>query len=113
MLVPIGISVLFVVLFILGYRYLRGFYPGSTVIEEPEGAVDPMAPRLKFFYTTWCPHSQKALGEWKSLKQLIRNEKLKFGGKTIQFEAFERQNTIGSKTLTAENFQRIKFFQAR
>lgn len=89
MLVPILAAVAFVVVFIVGYRYIRGFYPGSKVIEEPEGEVEPGAPVLLFFYTTWCPHSQKALGEWKSLKTMVREQGVKFGGKTIQFQAVD------------------------
>ena len=99
-LLPIGMAVVFVIVFIGWYRYMRGFYPGSTVVEYSPNAdpaipgSDPDSPRLLFFYTTWCPHSRKALPEWQSLKTMSRV----YGGKTIQFEAFDGDS---SKTETA------------
>jgi hypothetical protein len=97
MLLPIGLAVLFFVIFIVSYKYLRGYYPGSTLMKI-DPARDPSAPRLIFFYTTWCPHSRKALGEWNSLKTLIREQKTKFGDKTVEFEAIDGES---SKTAVA------------
>ncbi len=31
----------------------------------------------------WCPHSRKALGEWRSLKELARTHT--YGGKELEF----------------------------
>ena len=93
MWIPILVAVVFVAVFIGGYRYMRGFYPGSTIIEV-DPAADPDSPRLLFFYTTWCPHSRKAFPEWQSLKTASRV----YGGKTVQFEALDGDS---SKTETA------------
>jgi thiol-disulfide isomerase/thioredoxin len=93
MWIPILIAIVFVGVFIGWYRYMRGFYPGSTIIEV-EATQDPNSPTLKFFYTTWCPHSRKALPEWKSLKSMGRV----YGGKTLQFETLDGDS---SKTETA------------
>ena len=49
--------------------------------------VDADTPRLMFFYTTWCPHSRKALGEWRSLKELAKNHT--YGGKQLDFVAVD------------------------
>jgi thiol-disulfide isomerase/thioredoxin len=93
MLIPILMSIAFVVLFIVGYKYFRGFYPGSSlVIMDP--IADPDSPRLLFFYTTWCPHSQKALGEWRSLKQALAGKRL--GGKRIQFVPYDGDSETGA-----------------
>ena len=116
-LLPIGIAVVFVVVFIGWYRYMRGFYPGSTIVEyspnadpvpgadpnvptsdPPVRGADPEAPNLLFFYTTWCPHSRNAFPEWQSLKTMVRDQKTKFGGATLQFEAHDGDS---SKTETA------------
>jgi thiol-disulfide isomerase/thioredoxin len=95
MWIPVLAAVVFVVVFIGWYRYMRGFYPGSTIVEyspQADPAIpssDPDTPRLLMFYTTWCPHSRKALPEWQSLKTVVRQQKTKFGGKTLQFEAYD------------------------
>lgn len=93
MLIPVLMSVAFVVLFIVGYKYFRGFYPGSTMVEY-EPIADPDTPRLLFFYTTWCPHSRKALGEWRSLKQALSGKRL--GGKQIQFVPLDGDSETGA-----------------
>lgn len=89
MIVPILAAIVFGVVFILMYKHFRGYYPGSTVVETPAGVVEEGAPVLKFFYTTWCPHSRKALPEWNSLRDLVNNQGMKFGGQTIQFETYD------------------------
>lgn len=86
MWLAVGLSVFFVVLFIVAYRHFRGFYPGSTIVEMP-AMRDPSAPRLLFFYTTWCPHSQTALAEWRSLKELLKGKTL--GGKRLQYVPYD------------------------
>ena len=77
---------------------MRGFYPGSTIVEYSPSAdlvSDPETPSLLFFYTTWCPHSRKAFPEWQSLKTASHV----YGGKTIQFKALDGDS---SKTETAQ-----------
>ena len=93
MLVPILLTIAFVLVFIFGYKAIRGFYPGSTMVEY-EPIADPDAPRLLFFYTTWCPHSQKAIGEWRSLKQSLAGKRL--GGKRIQFVPLDGESETGA-----------------
>lgn len=93
MLIPVLMSVVFVVLFIVAYKYFRGYYPGSTMVEM-DPIADPDSPRLLFFYTTWCPHSQKALGEWRSLKQSLAGKRL--GGKRIQFIPMDGESETGA-----------------
>ena len=98
--VAILVAVVFVFVFIGLYRYMRGFYPGSTIVEyspdiDPANpASDPDSARLMFFYTTWCPHSRRALPEWQSLKTMGRT----YGGKTIKFQTLDGDS---SKTETA------------
>lgn len=96
MWIPILVAVVFVVIFIGWYRYMRGFYPGSTIVEysSDSPSSDPESPTLMFFYTTWCPHSRKALPEWTSLKSMGRT----YGGKTVQFRSLDGDS---SKTETA------------
>jgi hypothetical protein len=100
MWIPVLTAIVFVGVFIGWYRYMRGFYPGSTIVEyspdvNPNNpSSDPESATLKFFYTTWCPHSRKALPEWKSLKSMGSV----YGGKTLQFETLDGDS---SKTETA------------
>jgi thiol-disulfide isomerase/thioredoxin len=92
MIAPILASIAFVVIFIVAYKYFRGYYPGSTVIEDdPVSSAVPTSerPRLKFFYTTWCPHSRAAMPEWNSFKTLLKSQKLTFGGKQLELEAID------------------------
>lgn len=100
MIVPILAAVVFGVVFILMYKHFRGYYPGSTVVESPTAKAASLpeegAPVLKFFYTTWCPHSRKALPEWNSLRDLVNNQGIKFGGQTLQFETYDGDSSAAA-----------------
>lgn len=91
MLAPILATLVFVGFFVLVYRQLRGFYPSSTIVEDPTATM-PNVPgedeaHLLFFYTTWCPHSKTAIPEWNSLKETA--EKKTYGGRHMRFRALD------------------------
>ena len=90
MLGPILAALAFFVLFVLVYRHFRGFYPSSEFQELNPAVVSPDTPRLIFFYALWCPHSRKALTEWKSFQELVRGKT--YGGKTLEFESVDGES---------------------
>lgn len=84
------IAIVVVVVSILLYKNVTGIMPGaklvlSTPSSEPSGLDDNTA-KFMFFYTTWCPHSRKAEGPWKSFQQVIKNTPRKYGGMQLEFE---------------------------
>lgn len=93
MLGPILAALAFFVLFVVVYRHFRGFYPSSEFQESSSArspVPDPDTPRLLFFYTTWCPHSLKAIPEWRSFKEMAQNKT--YGGKHLEFDAVDGES---------------------
>jgi thiol-disulfide isomerase/thioredoxin len=75
---------------IFGWKYLKGYYPGSSfIIEDPpitKNGTEEGQAKFMFFYTSWCPWSHQAWPKWKSFKQLMQNNPQKYGGHQIIFE---------------------------
>lgn len=84
------------------YYFAVGYFPGSKfIIEDPpsdNGLSDGQA-KFMFFYAAWCPWSRKADKVWRSYKQLLKNTKAKFGGKTILFEEINVEHDKGKAAL--------------
>jgi len=82
-----GFTLAILVLFVGVYWLVRGFPPASRMVlqESPTTvAVDPGKAHLLFFYTKWCPYSQEAEPEVRSLKTLI--EDYTYGGKVVDIQ---------------------------
>lgn len=91
----IGIGLVIALIVVVGsiwiYNNVTGVMPGAKLVLAPTTSGDPSdvdlnTAKFMFFYTTWCPHSRKAEGPWKSFQQIIKNTPRKYGGMTIQFE---------------------------
>ena len=82
-----GFTLAILVLFVGVYWLVRGFPPASRMVlqESPTTvAVDPGKAHLLFFYTKWCPYSQEAEPEVKSLQSLVKD--YKYGGKVVDVQ---------------------------
>lgn len=103
MLSEIIIALLVVVVSIMGYRSLTGIWPGSRmIVQEPPPTAPKVSPsnaNFMFFYTEWCPYSQKAKAPWESFKQMLKNSPKKYGGKTVTFEEIDAEAERGRAAL--------------
>ena len=84
------------------YLLITGVAPGSKlIIEDPpvQNNQDPQQATFMFFYTTWCPHCKKAQQPWSSMKELLKNQKYTYGGKTIFMEEINAENDKGKTAL--------------
>lgn len=82
-----GFTLAVLVLFVGVYWLVRGFPPASRMVlqESPTTvAVDPGKAHLLFFFTKWCPYSQEAQPEVKSLETLIAD--YTYGGKVVDIQ---------------------------
>ena len=98
------IAIVVVVASIWLYNAATGIMPGAKlVLAAPAGVqpsgVDENVAKFMFFYTTWCPHSRKAEGPWKSFQQVIKNAPRKYGGMTLQFEDVNAESQTGKAAL--------------
>jgi len=91
------------ILLVVGFRVVKGYYPASNfIIEDPpmeHNGLDEDQARFMFFYTTWCPWSEKAQKPWNSFKQMLKNNPTKFGGKTVLFEEINAESDKGKAAL--------------
>jgi len=91
------------IVIIVGWYYWKGYYPGSSYIVEqppiPKNGLDPGQAKFMFFYTTWCPWSHKAWPKWKSFKQLMENNRAKYGDQQILFEEIDCEADKGKAAL--------------
>ncbi len=103
MILEIVIALLVVVISIVGYRSLTGIWPGGRmIVQDPPPAapkVDSSTAKFMFFYTTWCPYSQKAQDPWSSFKQMMKNSPKTYGGKSIMFEEIDADAEKGRSAL--------------
>lgn len=94
-------------LVVLGWKYLKGYYPGSSyVIEDPpitKNGLEPEQAKFMFFYTTWCPWSRLAKEKWSSFKQLMKNNPGKYGKYTLLFEDIDCEANKGKAALYSVN----------
>ena len=88
---------------VFGWKYWKGFYPGSAyTIEEPpitKNGMDEGQAKFMMFYTTWCPWSHKAWPKWRSFKQQMKNTPTKYGGHEIIFEEIDCEADTGKAAL--------------
>ena len=100
---PALITIVTFLVIVVVYRLVAGYYPGSKFIVEeapaPTNGLDSDQARFMFFYTAWCPWSDKAQGPWKSYKQMIKNQKATFGDKNIIFEEVDADIYKGKAAL--------------
>ena len=103
MILEIIIALLVVVISIVGYKTLTGIWPGSRIIvQDPplsSSKVSETTAKFMFFYTEWCPYSQKAKEPWSSFKQILVNSPKTYGGKSIIFEDIDAEAEKGKSAL--------------
>jgi len=103
MILEVIIALLVVVVSIVAYRSLTGIWPGGRLIvqDPPPTAptVSTSTAKFMFFYTEWCPHSQKAQDPWSTFKQMMKNTPKKYGGKDITFEEIDADAEKGRAAL--------------
>lgn len=91
------------IVLVVGWYFWKGYYPGSSYIVEqppiPKNGLDPGQAKFMFFYTTWCPWSHKAWPKWKSFKQLMENNQVKYGDQQILFEEIDCEADKGKAAL--------------
>jgi len=98
------IAIVVVVASIWIYKAATGVMPGAKLVLAPPAGVQPSGveenvAKFMFFYTTWCPHSRKAEGPWKSFQQVLKNTPRKYGGMTLQFEDVNAESQTGKASL--------------
>jgi thiol-disulfide isomerase/thioredoxin len=103
MLTEVLVSMIVVLAFIGIYYAITGTPPGARVIEQDipitsNGLEDHQA-KFMFFYTTWCPHCTDAKEPLASFKQMVKNQKYTYGGKTISFEDINAESDKGKSAL--------------
>lgn len=103
MILEIVIALLVVALSIVAYRSMTGIWPGSRMIVQDPPASSPNVSqtnaKFMFFYTEWCPYSQKAKDPWQSFKQMLKNSPKTYGGKSITFEEIDAEAEKGKSAL--------------
>jgi len=83
------ITVVLFVIFIVAYWALRGFLPGSRLVELPlvsPNDLDDNTVRFKLFHVSWCPYSKEALSALTSFKGYIEEKRFTYGKKHIEIE---------------------------
>ena len=101
--ISLAVVVSIVLIFVIGYHWKSGFYPGSKVIitDPPiaQNGLEPTQAKFMFFYTTWCPWCKKAQGPWGSFKQQLKNNPVTYGGYEIIFEDINAEGDKGKAAL--------------
>ena len=98
------IAIAVVAALVWGYKSYTGIMPGAKLVLVPPSTVQPSGvdentAKFMFFYTTWCPHSRKAEGPWKSFQQIHKNTPRKYGGMSLQFEDVNAESQTGKAAL--------------
>jgi thiol-disulfide isomerase/thioredoxin len=98
-----AVALLLVVLFVLGYYMVTNTWPGSRlIISKPpveHSGIDDDSAKFMFFYTTWCPYCKQAKTPWSSFKEMHKNTKYTYGGKTVVFEDVNAEVDKGKASL--------------
>lgn len=98
------IAIVVVVASIWLYKAATGVMPGAKLVLLPPPTTQPSGmeentAKFMFFYTTWCPHSRKAEGPWKSFQQILKNTPRKYGNMSITFEDVNAESQTGKAAL--------------
>ena len=98
------IAILVVVASIWIYKAATGIMPGAKLVLVPPSTTQPSGmeentAKFMFFYTTWCPHSRKAEGPWKSFQQIHKNTPRKYGTMNVTFEDVNAEAQSGKAAL--------------
>jgi thiol-disulfide isomerase/thioredoxin len=102
LLIPLGISLVVVAVFIGVYYAITGVPPGSRIIQEAPiqgDGLEQNQAKFMFFYTTWCPYCKKAQQPWASFKEMLKNRHYTYGGKQILFEEINAESDKGKAAL--------------
>lgn len=86
------LTVLLLVIFIVTYWALRGFLPGSKLVEMPlvsPNDLDEKTVRFKLFHVKWCPYSKDAVTAFESFRELLKEKKYKYGSKRVDIELID------------------------
>ena len=91
------------ILIVVGWKYWKGYYPGSSyIVEEPpitRNGLDEGQAKFMFFYTPWCPHCKTSHPVWSSLKETLKNTPATYGGHTVLFEEINCDADKGKSAL--------------
>lgn len=102
MIVEIIVSLVIVLGAIFAYYAFTGIPPGARVLEQTppaDSGLDDHQANFMFFYASWCPYCRKAQPAWKSLMQVVKNQGLTYGGKTVAFEEVNAEIDKGKTAL--------------
>ena len=100
--IPFAVALVVVVGFGLIYYFATGIVPGSrTIVTTPpvENGMDETQAKFMFFYTPWCPWCKHAQQPWGSMKELLKNSRYTYGGKTVFMEEVNCDGDKGKATL--------------
>lgn len=87
-----GFTLLLLLIFVVSYWALRGFMPGSRLVEMPlvsPNDLDDNTVRFKLFHVTWCPYSREAVTSFKSFKGFIEEKGYTYGNKSVEIELID------------------------
>uniref|UniRef100_A0A6C0JX14 Thioredoxin domain-containing protein n=1 Tax=viral metagenome TaxID=1070528 RepID=A0A6C0JX14_9ZZZZ len=104
MLVEAIVACIVVSFFIVGYYIWTGIPPGARLVEQVrpiDTGLEDHQSTCMFFYVPWCPHCKTAKAAWASLKQVVKNENLQYGGKTVSFQDVNGDVDKGKTALYA------------
>ena len=102
MITELIVSTIVVLLAIFGYHAYTGILPGAKLIEltpPVDSGLDDGQSKFMFFYATWCPHCKTAKTPWHSFQELVKNQGLTYGGKTVVFEEINAEIDKGKTAL--------------
>jgi hypothetical protein len=89
--VPVVSTIVFFGLFLVSYYYIRGFLPGSRLIEVPNSPANMPTETAEFtlYGTIWCPYSQNASNAFAQLKSFLSSGTVTYGGYTITLKSVD------------------------
>jgi hypothetical protein len=82
-----GFTIIVLVVFVILYWGIRGFLPGSRVIELPlvqPNGLDTKSATFKIFHVKWCPYSRDAVDAMKQFQGLIDERGYTYGNKHVE-----------------------------
>jgi len=70
----------------------------KPVVLPPKKEVAPNEARITFFYTNWCGHSKKAMPEWETFENSLKESNV-FGGTKVIPVRVDAEADVSTATL--------------